>query len=138
MQTFASLASRSSTGSYGVLPGLRTVVMPNASHARPADSPKSGCRCEWNSIRPGITVRFEASTTCPEWLASACGTTLVILLPSMMMSTLSRDAALFMSTIFPACTTRRVAGIAGAYFRSSGTVRVSPVSTSTIRSLSID
>ena len=38
-RTPASFASRSSTASYGVLPGLRTVVMPNASQARPCASP---------------------------------------------------------------------------------------------------
>ena len=112
--------------------------MPNARNARPCDSPKSGCRWEWNSVSPGITERFDASTTCPVWFASACGTTLVIRLPSMIDVDVGARGGAFMSTSFPAWTTTWVVGTAGVYFRSSGTVRVSPVSMSTMRSLSSD
>jgi hypothetical protein len=59
-------------------------------------------------------------------------------LPSMTMSTFVRAVALFMSTRFPACTMVRPVGIAGVYFKSTGTVRMSPVSRSMMRSASSD
>ena len=99
--------------------------MPNASHARPCASPKSGCRCEWNSISPGITVRFAASTTWPPaCLPPACGDDArdpVAVDDDVDVRARRRRSSCRRS--LPACTTMRPVGIAGVYFRSSGTVR---------------
>ena len=62
----------------------------------------------------------------------------MIVLPSMITSTFDRSVGDFMSRSFPACTTTRVFGIAGVHVMLNGTVFVSPVSMSTMRSWSSD
>ncbi len=57
--------SRNSIVSNVFVAGLRTVVMPHERNARPSASPKSSLRCVWISMRPGITVSFDASITVP-------------------------------------------------------------------------
>ena len=121
-----------------MLPGLRTVVTPKASQARPWASPKSFCRCEWNSIRPGIAVRFAPSTTVPVWAAALCGATERMRLPSITMSTfVARRLAHAVDQL--ATWTVIAAGRHGRRLGEvSGTSLVAPVSTSTMRSWSID
>ncbi len=120
------------------MPGLRTVVMPKASHARPCASPKSFCRCEWNSISPGIAVRLLPSITVPVCAAARCAATDRIRLPTITMSTFSRAVSARPSTSLPTCSVIRPVGTAGVHVKFTGTSVVTPVSMSTIFKRSID
>ena len=90
-------------------------------------------------MSPGITVRFDASTIGARVIAFS------VRHDSDDPVALDDDVDIRSAPSGSSCPpagrrapTRRLVGTAGVYFRSSGTVRVAPVSTSTIRSLSND